>query len=197
MEAPQSASLRPRPVGEDSGALALARGRWDGRALRDVRDLFVTQPGSGTVSRIVFGPDGTLGLFNPLGGQMAQIRWMPGVAELQQGNGTRAYPDLDSLVTEVTGTNVPVTSLFDWLDGRPTPVPGWEPDLSQRSEGRLIAKRLQPLPTARLQLIIESVDADATRPSCVIFRRLPSSTCSCTSPAAARTATTCCNRYSC
>ena len=49
-----------KPVGEDSGALALARGRWDGRALRDVRDLFVTDPGSGTVSRIVFGPDGTL-----------------------------------------------------------------------------------------------------------------------------------------
>ena len=104
---------------------------------------------------------GTLGLFNPLGSQMAQIRWMPGVAELQQGNHTRAYPDLDTLVTEVTGTNVPVTSLFDWLDGRPTPVPGWEPDLSQRSQGRLIAKRLHPLPTARLQLVIESVDADA------------------------------------
>lgn len=104
---------------------------------------------------------GTLGLFNPLGSQMAQIRWMPGVAELQQGNHTRAYPDLDTLVTEVTGTNVPVTSLFDWLDGRPTPVPGWEPDLSQRSQGRLIAKRLHPQPTARLQLVIESVDADA------------------------------------
>ena len=104
---------------------------------------------------------GTLGLFNPLGSQMAQIRWMPGVAELQQGNHTRAYPDLDTLVTEVTGTNVPVTSLFDWLDGQPTPVPGWEPDLSQRSQGRLIAKRLHPQPTARLQLVIESVDADA------------------------------------
>ena len=104
---------------------------------------------------------GTLGLFNPLGSQMAQIRWMPGVAELQQGNHTRAYPDLDTLVTEVTGTNVPVTSRVAGLEGRPTPVPGWEPDLSQRSQGRLIAKRLHPQPTARLQLVIESVDADA------------------------------------
>jgi glucose/arabinose dehydrogenase len=44
----------------DKGALALARGRWDGKALRDVRDLFVTQPDSGTVSRTIFGPDGKI-----------------------------------------------------------------------------------------------------------------------------------------
>jgi glucose/arabinose dehydrogenase len=44
----------------DRGALALARGRWDGTALRDVRDLFVTQPDSGTVSRMIFGRDGRI-----------------------------------------------------------------------------------------------------------------------------------------
>ena len=44
----------------DQGALALARGRWDGKALRDVRDLFVTLPDSGTVSRMIFGPDGKI-----------------------------------------------------------------------------------------------------------------------------------------
>jgi glucose/arabinose dehydrogenase len=45
---------------DDQGALALARGRWNGKALEDVRDLFVTQPDSGTVSRLVFGPDGKI-----------------------------------------------------------------------------------------------------------------------------------------
>ena len=45
---------------DDQGALALARGRWDGKALRDVRDLFVTLPDSGTVSRMLFGPDGKI-----------------------------------------------------------------------------------------------------------------------------------------
>jgi glucose/arabinose dehydrogenase len=44
----------------DKGALALARGRFDGKALRDVHDLFVTQPDSGTVSRMIFGPDGKI-----------------------------------------------------------------------------------------------------------------------------------------
>ncbi len=47
-------------LADDKGALALARGRWDGRALRDVHDLFVTQPDSGTVSRMIFGPDGKI-----------------------------------------------------------------------------------------------------------------------------------------
>jgi glucose/arabinose dehydrogenase len=45
---------------DDQGALALARGRWDGKALQDVRDLFVTLPDSGTVSRMIFGPDGKI-----------------------------------------------------------------------------------------------------------------------------------------
>ena len=45
-------------LADDKGALALARGRWDGKALHDVRDLFVTQPDSGMVSRMIFGPDG-------------------------------------------------------------------------------------------------------------------------------------------
>jgi len=49
-----------KPLPDDKGALALARGRWDGRALRDVRDIFVTQPDSGTVSRMIFGPDGKI-----------------------------------------------------------------------------------------------------------------------------------------
>jgi aldose sugar dehydrogenase len=49
--------------------VALARGRLDGMALRDVRDLFVSDPvgGGGTAaSRVVFGRDGTL--FMTVGG---------------------------------------------------------------------------------------------------------------------------------
>jgi glucose/arabinose dehydrogenase len=49
-----------KPLPNDKGALALARGRWDGKRLVDTRDLFVTQPDSGTISRLVFGRDGKL-----------------------------------------------------------------------------------------------------------------------------------------
>jgi glucose/arabinose dehydrogenase len=45
---------------DDDSALALARGRWNGKALTGVADLFITDPGSGSISRIVFGPDGAL-----------------------------------------------------------------------------------------------------------------------------------------
>jgi len=45
---------------DDKGALALARGTWNGKALTGVRDLFVTLPDSGSISRLVFGPDGKL-----------------------------------------------------------------------------------------------------------------------------------------
>ncbi len=48
---------------EDGPAIALARGRFDGSALRDVRDIFVADSWGGVSfvgSRIVFAPDGTL-----------------------------------------------------------------------------------------------------------------------------------------
>ncbi len=55
--------------GDDGVRVALARGRLDGVSLRDVRDLFVSDPvgGGGTAaSRVVFGTDGTL--FMTVGG---------------------------------------------------------------------------------------------------------------------------------
>jgi glucose/arabinose dehydrogenase len=40
--------------------LGLARGRLNGRALTDVKDIFVAGPGTSDASRLAFGPDGTL-----------------------------------------------------------------------------------------------------------------------------------------
>ena len=53
-----------KPDGGGKIATTLARGRWDGAALTDVRDLFVVQPywngSGGGASRLAFGRDGTL-----------------------------------------------------------------------------------------------------------------------------------------
>jgi aldose sugar dehydrogenase len=49
-----------KPVADNQTTLALARGRWNGRALTDVRDIFVAGPGTGGASRIAFGHDGKL-----------------------------------------------------------------------------------------------------------------------------------------
>src|SRR5574341_1451769 len=49
-----------KPVEPDRATLALARGRWDGSALSDVRDIFVAGSGTGGASRLAFGRDGSL-----------------------------------------------------------------------------------------------------------------------------------------
>jgi glucose/arabinose dehydrogenase len=48
-----------KPIAERQSGLGVARGVWDGRALTNVRDIFVT-PDSSSVSRLAFGRDGKL-----------------------------------------------------------------------------------------------------------------------------------------
>ena len=48
-----------KPIAERQNGLGVARGVWDGRALTDVRDIFVTTDAS-SVSRLAFGRDGKL-----------------------------------------------------------------------------------------------------------------------------------------
>jgi len=52
-----------KPLDGDKTTIALARGRWDGKALTEVKDIFVAQPGAGA-SRIAFGRDGTIFMTN-------------------------------------------------------------------------------------------------------------------------------------
>jgi glucose/arabinose dehydrogenase len=49
-----------KPIGTDQAGLALARGRWTGSALVDVKDIFVTGPGTQGAARIAFAKDGTV-----------------------------------------------------------------------------------------------------------------------------------------
>jgi glucose/arabinose dehydrogenase len=62
-------------TGNNAGVITLARGRWDGGALVEVRDLFSAIQ-SGNASRIVFGKDGmvymTVGVGDPPGAARAQ-----------------------------------------------------------------------------------------------------------------------------
>jgi outer membrane lipoprotein LolB len=101
-------------------------------------------------------PDaGELRLFNPLGGTVAVLAWSPGHATLRANGTTREFPSLEALAEEATGAPLPVASLFDWLAGKATTVPGWEPDLSQLGEGRVRARRVDPPPVADLRLVLE------------------------------------------
>jgi aldose sugar dehydrogenase len=60
-----------KPVAADEGALAIGRGRWDGKALSGTRDIFVAGNDTGGVSRLAFGGDGML--YMSLGGGGGQL----------------------------------------------------------------------------------------------------------------------------
>lgn len=102
-------------------------------------------------------PDsGEMHLFSPLGSTVATLRWQAnGAAQWLRGNDLRHYPNMAALSADLTGTALPLNSLFDWLHGRPTAVDGWQVDLSQHADGKLQAQRLYPTPGAQLRMVFE------------------------------------------
>lgn len=99
---------------------------------------------------------GELTLTDPLGGTIAVLSWQPGRAILRRpGAAPQGYASIEAMLEQATGAALPLAALFDWLDGKATPVPGWEPDLAQLGEGRLRARRLQPPPQADLRIVLD------------------------------------------
>jgi outer membrane lipoprotein LolB len=102
------------------------------------------------------GEAGTLALFSPLGTTVAQMQWAPGLAQLRNGGEVRKFESLSALAQQATGTELPVSALFDWLRGTATPAPGWDADLSQLPEGRLQARRsADSAPAVELKILLE------------------------------------------
>lgn len=98
---------------------------------------------------------GELALSTPLGNTVATVRWSPGLAEMRQGQQLTRRNSLDELTTELSGTALPVTALFAWLDGQPHSASGWSADLSRQAEGRITARRTDPAPSAELRIIFQ------------------------------------------
>lgn len=98
---------------------------------------------------------GELLLFSPLGTTLGQLRWSPQSAVWTHDGQTQSFDSVEALALQATGAALPVAHLFLWLDGQPSAVAGWMVDLSQREDGRLIARRSTPLPTVELRLVLE------------------------------------------
>ena len=49
-----------KPLDEKRRTMAIARGRWDGRAITGMKDIFVADEGTGGAARLAFGRDNTL-----------------------------------------------------------------------------------------------------------------------------------------
>lgn len=98
---------------------------------------------------------GQMLLLSPLGTTLARLSWTPQSAQLEQGQDTTESPSLQNLSQRLTGTNLPIAALFEWLAGLDTAVPGWQVDLSAHSQGRLTARRSTPEPEALLRIVLD------------------------------------------
>lgn len=98
---------------------------------------------------------GSLSLASPLGTTMANLQWTALSARLQANGESRDFSSLDALIRHVTGTDLPVDSLFSWLQGIPAPALGWQPDLHDLGIGRLSAQRAVPYTPATLKIILD------------------------------------------
>lgn len=98
---------------------------------------------------------GELALLSPVGTTLAQLRWTPGSAELNQGGRQWSGRNLDELMEQLSGTALPMTALFDWLAGQANTPAGWHVDLSGWAQGRIQAERLTPAPAVQLRLLLD------------------------------------------
>lgn len=102
-------------------------------------------------------PDrGELSLHTAWGTTLARLQWQPDMARLEQNGQVHHASGLDVLLRDLGLDAVPLATLFDWLQGRPTSAVGWQVDLGARAQGRIVAQRLSPLPPATLRIVLES-----------------------------------------
>ena len=100
-------------------------------------------------------PDaGELTLSSSLGTTLARLRWDGQAATLQANGQVQQFASLALLARHVTGTDVPVASLFAWLRGDAEVVAGWDVDVHAIDQGRLLARRTEGV-AADLKIILE------------------------------------------
>jgi outer membrane lipoprotein LolB len=98
---------------------------------------------------------GQMLLLSPIGTTLARLQWQPGLARLEQGQQQIDSSSLQQLATQLTGTELPILALFEWLAGRPTDAAGWQVDLTQHAQGRISAERRLPAPATLLRIALD------------------------------------------
>ena len=126
-----------------SGRMAISERADNGRSFSAAFEL----QGSAT--------QGELSIFTPLGGVLRKLVWDAESARLLDGSSERRFANLAELSRAALGTELPIAALFDWLDGRATPVPGWQTDLSRHAQGRIVAVRETPAPAVELRVVLD------------------------------------------
>lgn len=135
-----------------------ASAHWSGRMALQVEGQGRTQNQSFSAAFELEGrpQQGRLLVFNPLGSTIASLQWSTSRAVLQQGEHITTSDSLPALLEQLTGSDLPIAALFDWLQGKNTAAAGWQVDLSRIGEGRLRADRTSPPPPASLRIVLDS-----------------------------------------
>lgn len=98
---------------------------------------------------------GQLDVLSPFGTTLASLQWTPQEAVMQQGDQQHRFASIAIMTERLTGAQLPMTELFDWLNGQPTEVTGWQTDVSQLASGWLFATRTSPAPTVLLKIKLD------------------------------------------
>ena len=98
---------------------------------------------------------GQMLLLSPIGTTLARLQWQPEFARLEQGQQQINSTSLQQLATQLTGTELPILALFEWLAGRSADAAGWQVDLSQHAQGRITAERRLPAPATVLRIALD------------------------------------------
>lgn len=88
-----------------------------------------------------------------MGTVLAELLWTPSSAQMQQGEAIQSYANLALMSIQLTGTDLPIAALFEWLNGRDPHPDEWTADLTQLGEGRLTVRRHAP--DTELRLILD------------------------------------------
>ncbi len=149
----------PRASGQFDAQNSLQSSFWAGRISLQVASE-PPQSFSGSFELTGRPERGELTLVSPLGSVVGVLRWSPGEAMLDSGNGkVQRFESIDELMLRATGAAIPLPALFAWLDGSPANISGWSADLARHAEGRVAARRTQPAPQADLRLVLDRPSA--------------------------------------
>jgi outer membrane lipoprotein LolB len=97
---------------------------------------------------------GELILTSPLGTTLAHMQWNPDSATLIANGRQQQFESLQALARATTGADLPVASLFAWLQGRPEAAAGWDADLRELPDGRIMARHLEEV-QSELKIILD------------------------------------------
>lgn len=98
---------------------------------------------------------GSLIFTSLLGSTLAHLNWDQETATMQTTGEPQQFESLSALVRHTTGTDLPITALFSWLQGIEIDTPDWQVDLSELSSAKLRAQRHAPEPAAELKIILD------------------------------------------